>query len=104
MKNPVNMTEYIETLSELKKINQMQKLLGAEDIDMSCNNTWDGDYFTYIVTTLEAAGWKNCDDAATSACCKAHFETNLEKDGIRANIVVAHFMGIFTQITLMEGY
>ena len=97
----MEMKESVEELAYFHKINKMNKLLGSPVLDLTQNNSWDGDHFTEICSIFEGAGWEVY--KSTTACSKAikeinYFESN--RSEVRVNIVVCNFMGLFTQISL----
>lgn len=68
----------------------------------------DGNHFHEIVTALRAAGY--VPDTSLSKCSKAHSEAHLkpgpkaDKRGLRVEVIVASFMGTFTQVNTAPNY
>lgn len=56
----------------------------------------NGNFFSDIESSLREQGFKYY--SSGSCCSKASDEANLEKDGLKVNLVTSNFLGVFTQV------
>lgn len=70
----------------------------VEDNLLGSNHQFNGEHAIAIIKALKDRGFKTF--RSGSVCKVANVEDNLEKNGIRVNIVQSNFMGAFTELSI----